>query len=182
MMTAIGLKQNKKHVGGNMKNNWGPKSMGLGNNRSLWSIRGIVAFGLVVFALQNADAATKRANVSSSKNASASKITSSNCADLVNDLQTMKKAEKSLMQTMVNRSDAMADTLNKYADDFNELKSQNKKIERKEILSLRRTAETFKDHKQREEVLVQRYQKASDQLLREVASCLGATSVAEASR
>lgn len=162
-----------------MRQSWGTK-----DTRSVFNaVRMNVSAGVVTFIIGLGAASVSQAAVKGMEKKSlntksqaihlnAKKLDISDCSNLIDDLQAMKKAERSLMQTMVNRSETMAETLNKYADDFNDLKSRNQKIERKDILSLRRTADTFIDHKHREEQLVQRYQKASDSLLKEVALCL----------
>ena len=96
------------------------------------------------------------------------------CAELNQDLRSMQKAQSSLLDSMVNKNDSMASTLDQYAENFNSQKA----VRTTDVVSLKRSAEAFRSHKAREQKLVSRFQSKTDELLGQIEQCLKAKNIA----
>ena len=96
------------------------------------------------------------------------------CSELGDDLRSMQKAQASLLESMVRKNDSMASTLDQYANNL-----QNQRTVRKsDVISLRKSGQAFRDHESREEKLVGRFNKKTDELLTLVEECLKTKSIA----
>jgi hypothetical protein len=84
------------------------------------------------------------------------------CPKLISDLQGMQKAQQAMMKSFVKKNDTIADALDHMAKDQRNLNG----------LTLKRSAQTFRQHQVREAQLVSRFETASGQLLDQVEQCL----------
>lgn len=84
------------------------------------------------------------------------------CPKLISDLQGMQKAQQALMKSFVKKNDTIAEALDGLAQDQRNLSG----------LTLKRSAQTFRQHEVREAQLVSRFETASSQLLDQVEICL----------
>ncbi len=66
----------------------------------------------------------------------------------------------------------MAVVLEQNADKFEKSLTSRRALKRSDFSSLRVSARAFRGHEQRESALIERFQKASDQLMEQVQSCL----------
>lgn len=95
------------------------------------------------------------------------------CAQLVRQLRAMEKAQQSLLTSMVGKNDSMATTLDQYAKNF---EIQGHRLQKSDVQSLKRSAQAFRRHGDREMGLVVRFEKSSEELLSKVEACLSAQS------
>lgn len=84
------------------------------------------------------------------------------CPKLVSDLHGMQQAQQVMMKSFVKKNDTIAEALDHMAKDQRNLNS----------LTLKRSAQTFRQHQVREAQLVSRFETASSQLLDQVEQCL----------
>lgn len=96
------------------------------------------------------------------------------CGDLSQDLRSMQKAQDSLLQSMVRKNDSMATTLDQYSETL----SVKKAVKKTDLIGMKKSAEAFRKHQDREEKLVQRFQIKTAELLEEVENCLHSKTVA----
>lgn len=95
------------------------------------------------------------------------------CLHLIQQLRAMEKAQQSLLTTMVGKNDAMATTLDQYARNF---ETSGRRLQKSDVVSLKRSAQAFRRHGDREMGLVVRFEKSSEELISKVESCLSANS------
>jgi hypothetical protein len=95
--------------------------------------------------------------------------TGAECKPLKLQLTEMHKAQMHLLNSLVSKNDAMADTLKSFAKD---LEKKAPRTESSDFLRLNQSAVAFRAHKIRELDLVQRFEKQSQSLLTQVARCL----------
>jgi len=91
------------------------------------------------------------------------------CGQLRQQLQAMQKAQVSLLSSMVNKNDATANLLDRYARDFEE---QGLQLREDDTQSLRSSAQAFRRHREREKKLVQKFDHRSQVLIQQISSCL----------
>ncbi len=94
------------------------------------------------------------------------------CKDLGSDLAAMQSAQKELLKSFVNKNDSMASSLDAFAFEFSKKEEEKMRISAVDIAALRKSAEAFRNHKQREASLVNRFEKASQEVVAKVQSCL----------
>jgi hypothetical protein len=94
------------------------------------------------------------------------------CRAVASELKSMEQAQRTLLNNMVQNNDTMASTLEQYADDFKQSSRRRHPVSAKDISGLKQSAESFRQHKSREEKLVARFDQASSALLLKVESCL----------
>ncbi len=104
-------------------------------------------------------------------NASASK-----CASLVQELQAMQKAQHQLFQSFSQKNGTVARTFDQHANQLDKKLAQQGKLKKSDLQVLKQSANAFRGHELRESNLVQRFEKASQQLFDQVQSCLEAKS------
>jgi hypothetical protein len=98
----------------------------------------------------------------------------SSCNQLILQLRAMEKAQESLLGSMVRKNESMATTLDQYAQNFED---KGQRVQKSDLLSLKRSAQAFRKHGDREKGLVVRFEKSSEELLSKVQSCLTSSSV-----
>ncbi len=86
----------------------------------------------------------------------------------------MHRAQTQLLESMVHKNESMASTLDQYAQNF----SQQNKVRKADVVSLRKSAMAFRNHEGREQKLVQRFEKKTGELVEMIASCLQPKSLA----
>lgn len=93
----------------------------------------------------------------------------SNCRDLILQLQAMNSAQRSLLTSMIQKNDAISDSLNDYADEF---AMKGNRVSKLDLKSLHNSADSFQRHKEREKSLVDKFQNSSHDLIDRVSVCL----------
>ncbi len=121
-----------------------------------------LAVGAVCWGAIHAEAATRKPVVAPSS-------TVTDCSEIVENLRAMRKAQSSLMNTLVKKNDSMAETLDLYAQRLS--KSQGN-VTKTEIVGLRKSAQSFRKHGVREQGIVRRFEAISAQLMARLEVCL----------
>lgn len=96
------------------------------------------------------------------------------CSQLTEDLRAMQKAQSSLLETMVRKNESMASTLDEYATTF----SVKKNLRKADLTGMKRSAQAFRNHQDREEKLVQRFESKTEQLISQIEDCLKSKTLA----
>lgn len=99
-------------------------------------------------------------------------LANTNCMELSEDLKAMQAAQKQLIQSLSQKNEVMASTLDRTADKLERNSSQRKNIKKSDSKSLRIVAKAFRGHEKRESALVARFERASAELLDQVQVCL----------
>lgn len=99
-------------------------------------------------------------------------LANTNCMELSEDLKAMQAAQKQLIQSLSQKNELMASTLDRTADKLERNSSQRKNIKKSDLKSLRIVAKAFRGHEKRESALVARFERASAELLDQVQVCL----------
>jgi len=94
------------------------------------------------------------------------------CSDLILELQAMQAAQSSLLKTFVSKNETMAESFDQVAAELKERKQKKESIKNKDIAALSKSAEAFRGHGEREAKLVQRFEKASQDLVKQFEVCL----------
>ncbi len=94
---------------------------------------------------------------------------SPNCTKVQVELQEMQKAQGILLEAMAKKNDSLASTLEHYADD---LSVREQKPAQSEVMSLRKSAEAFRGHADREMALILNFQRKSRELVEQAVRCL----------
>ena len=97
---------------------------------------------------------------------------SKKCMDLIQELQAMQKAQHQLLQSFSQKNGMVAETLDQHADQLQMKMSRQGKLKKSDIQGLRLSAKAFRSHESKEENLVERFERASQQLFDQVQSCL----------
>ena len=102
------------------------------------------------------------------------KAEAKSCSELSSELHSMQTAQTSLLQSMVRKNESMASTLDQYADNF----SVRKAVRKADIVGFHKSAQAFRNHQDREEKLVQRFQSKTDELISSIDECLKSKTIA----
>lgn len=94
------------------------------------------------------------------------------CSELVQELQAMQKAQSQLLSSFSQKNGTVAEVLDQHADQLQKKMSRQGKLKKSDIETLKRSANAFRGHEVREGNLVMRFEKASQELLNKVESCL----------
>ncbi|MFN7454468.1 MAG: hypothetical protein ACK5RO_07390 [Pseudobdellovibrionaceae bacterium] len=94
------------------------------------------------------------------------------CSDLVLELHAMQAAQSSLLKSFVSKNETMAESFDQVATELKVRKQKKESIKNRDIAALSKSAEAFRGHGDREAKLVQRFEKASQDLVRQVEICL----------
>ena len=89
------------------------------------------------------------------------------CQQVRQQLQGMQEAQAALLKSFVSKNLAMAETLDEHAK---RLKKSDKRS--KQVKSLRDSADSFREHHQREAKLIARFEQASREVLQLAAKCI----------
>ena len=92
-----------------------------------------------------------------------------NCDKVQVELQEMQKAQGILLEAMAKKNDSLASTLEHYADD---LSVHEQRPAQSEVMSLRKSAEAFRGHGDREMALILKFQRKSRELVEQAVRCL----------
>ncbi len=96
------------------------------------------------------------------------------CSELTQDLRAMQKAQASLLQSMIRKNESMASTLDQYAQTL----GTKKNLRKSDTLGMRKSATAFRNHQEREEKLVRRFENKTDELISQVEECLKSKTIA----
>lgn len=91
------------------------------------------------------------------------------CAQVSQQLLAMQKAQVALLSAMVNKNESMAAIFENYAKDF---ESEERKLKRTDIQSLHSSAQAFRNHREREQQLIEKFSVRSNQLIEKTNECL----------
>lgn len=98
--------------------------------------------------------------------AQAQSLAGVDCSGLKAELKAMHQAQNVLLTNMIDNNDTMAETLDRYAVEL------KRGYSKKDFIGLKSSAQSFRDHKVREQKLVSRFNTATQALLQKVESCL----------
>lgn len=96
----------------------------------------------------------------------------SKCANLNDEIRAMREAERTMLRQMASNNQSFAMTLDNYADEFSQLSKSSRSLSVAHLTSLRKSAQSYRGHEQRELKLVDRFENASDNLFSRVEACL----------
>ena len=94
------------------------------------------------------------------------------CGDLTKQLSEMQKAQALLLQSLVKKNDSLANVLDRYAGDF---EASDLKLSKTDIESLHGSASAFRNHRQREQALIEKFTKQSQDLILKTNACLASS-------
>lgn len=94
------------------------------------------------------------------------------CSDVMKELQAMKKAQHQLFASFTQKNGTVAEVLDQHADQLQNKMNRQGKLKKTDLNSLKQSAKAFRGHEEREEKLVQRFEKATQELFEQVESCL----------
>lgn len=97
---------------------------------------------------------------------------SNKCETFAKDLKAMQVAQKQLMATFIRKNDTMAQVLEQNARRLETQLVHRRSLKRSDLNALRIAAQTFRGHDEKEQALVNRFEKASASLLEQVQKCL----------
>lgn len=131
---------------------------------SKWQI--FLAIGLVIVVSQtNAETV---ANIGAPNSIAAP----SKCIGLSEEIKSMRDAERTLLRQMASNNTSFAMTLDQYAEEFSELSKTSRSLNVAHLSSIKRSAQAYRGHEQRELKLVGRFEEASDELFARIESCI----------
>lgn len=91
----------------------------------------------------------------------------------------MQAAQASLLKSLSQKNESMAKTLDQFSRNFEDLAQSKKSVQRKDIVGLKISAKAFREHGNREDQLIQRFETATSELFNQVESCLNNPTVAQ---
>lgn len=94
---------------------------------------------------------------------------SQECTRVIQQLQMMSFAQKSLLDSMLKKNELLASTLDHYANDF---ENRGQKIKRGDLVSLRNSAKAFRKHEIREQALIEKFESQAEKLIAKANICL----------
>jgi hypothetical protein len=97
---------------------------------------------------------------------------SEKCQDLAQDLQAMQSAQRQLLTSLSQKNETMASVLDQSAESLQKNISARKPLKKSDLQSMRMSAKAFRGHEKRETALIQKFEKASSELLDQVQVCL----------
>lgn len=84
----------------------------------------------------------------------------------------MQQAQHQLLTSHSSKNELLANTLNRHAEYLEQVLANDRQVKKSHIQKLRLSAKAFHLHENRELQLIQRFEKASDQLLGQVQACI----------
>ena len=97
---------------------------------------------------------------------------SSRCSELSAELNSMKNAQSQLLQTFVQRDGDFAQTLEQHEAKLEKTMAKAGALKKADLLVMLRSAAAFRSHQDKEQDLVNKFEKATEKLLTEVQTCL----------
>lgn len=97
---------------------------------------------------------------------------SEGCADLSMQISKMQEAQSSLFSSFVRKNTTVAQSFIGFADEFESTGKNSRKLNKSEILRLRKTGKAFMAHQEREARVVSEFEKITQDLMVEVTRCL----------
>ena len=94
------------------------------------------------------------------------------CGDLIHDLKAMQSAQKQLLQSLGQKNQIIATVLDQNAEKLEKIMSHQRTLKRSDLSSLHISAQAFRCQAKRETALIAKFERASDELLGQVQSCL----------
>jgi hypothetical protein len=99
-------------------------------------------------------------------------IAASKCDDLIQEIKSMQNAQKQLLQSLSQKNEMIATVLDQNADKLEKKMTVQRALKKSDLYSLRVSAKAFRNHEQRESALIERFEKASAELLDQVQTCI----------
>lgn len=94
------------------------------------------------------------------------------CADLSVQISKMQEAQSSIFSSFLSKNKTVAQSFVGFADEFEDTGKSSRKLNKSEILRLRKTGEAFVAHQEREARIVSEFEKITQDLMAEVTRCL----------
>jgi hypothetical protein len=102
----------------------------------------------------------------------AANLTANKCENLIQDLKSMQAAQTELLSSFMKKNETMAEVLDQHADRLEKSLILHQSLKKTDLRSLHLSAEAFRGHQQKETAIVDRFGKASNDLLDQVEACL----------
>lgn len=118
---------------------------------------------------------TKENQIPVATEATGEKLAETDCKALAADLKAMREAQTFMLNSMIRKNNSLAETLDLFAKDFSAKKGQLKKLD---FQKMKRSADAFRGHADRERGLVSRFENSADELVTRVQKCLEASPIA----
>ncbi len=99
------------------------------------------------------------------------------CVELKEEIKDLRAAQSTLMKSLVQKNDTLAETLDIFAKDVLGQKTSNKKTNSKK---LKQAASSFRSHSIREQGLVDRFEALAQDLYARIDNCLVTKTVSAA--
>lgn len=97
------------------------------------------------------------------------------CRSLASDLKAMREAQSFMLNSMVRKNNSLAETLDLFAKDFS---AKHGRLKKMDFQKMKKSADAFRGHADRERGLVNRFESSADQLVERVQKCLDASPIA----
>ncbi len=101
---------------------------------------------------------------------------SNKCENLIQDLKSMQGAQKELLQSFMKKNETMAEVLDQQADRLEKNLVLHQSLKKYDLSPMHVSAEAFRSHRVKEAQIVDRFGKASGELLEQVKACLAVNS------
>lgn len=94
------------------------------------------------------------------------------CEELSQDLKAMQEAQKQLLQSLSRKNEMMATVLDQSAEKLEKILTHNRTMKKSDLSGLHISARAFRNHEKRETALIEKFERASGELLDQVQGCL----------
>jgi hypothetical protein len=94
------------------------------------------------------------------------------CAKTAEDLRGMQEAQRQILTSLSKQNQSLAGTLDQHADVLDKKMNRSGKVKKTDIQVIHRSAQSFRLYGEKEQNLVRKYEKASNELLSKVQICL----------
>ena len=91
------------------------------------------------------------------------------CLEISRQLEVMAEAQNKILNALVKKNDALADTLDHFADD---LGGVGQKVKKADLVTLRQSAKSFRGHTVRESELVEKFGQKTGLLVEKISECM----------
>lgn len=92
-----------------------------------------------------------------------------NCLELSKQLEQMVNAQNRVFNSLVKKNEAVAQTLETFAND---LGNDGQRVKKADLISLRQSAKSFRGQSLRESELIEKFNQQSEHLVEKIAQCL----------
>lgn len=139
-------------------------------------MREILVLGMLTMGLW----VSNKAHASVPSSLSSSLSNKAQCTEIAEQMKEYKAARHALMKGLIKKNDTMADTLDLFAERFENKKGD--KVQTSDVARLKKSADSFRSHGTRETNLIERFEVSSDRLFERLNDCLKAPQPSVASQ